>query len=218
MTSSQVRFAARFALRNSVGIIVTTIVLVPLFSIINRLFDGTWYVNWRLMASVSAVLTFLIFAFFFAAQLLESSSEESRERQSQLFFPGVMWVRGLYLMSIVMGLGLMAGTYKEGDPWWDVMIPIVFVFLGFFAWPRAIEISGNEIRQHRIYFGYKRISFGEIERVASDPSRNETIIFGKNGERIVHTMMHAQRERFNQQLESSTGKCIYSVGDLGGTL
>lgn len=166
------------------------------------------------MLSVSAVSTLLFFAFFFVAQLLEFWREDTWERQSQSVFPAVMWVRGICLASIVMGLGLMVGTYREGDSPWIVLTPVVFVFLGFFAWPRAIEISENDIRQHRIFFGHKRISFQEIERAVSDPARNETIVFGNNGERIVHTMLHIQQALFNERLESLTAKHIYTVGDL----
>jgi hypothetical protein len=214
MPSSHVRLAALLALRNSIGVILTTLALVPVISIINRIFDGTWHVNWRLMLAVSGLLTAVFFAFCFITQLLEFASEETRERQLLFVFAGIMWVRGIYLAGIVLGFVLAAGTYKEGDPWWDVAIPTAFIFLGFLAWPRAIEICENEVRQRRIFFGLKRIPFREIETVVSDPTRNEAVVFGRNGLRIVHTKMHVQRERFIQQLNSFAGKDTISVGDL----
>jgi hypothetical protein len=215
MTQFEVRVAALLALRNSIGILIATMLLVPVDSVINRIFDGTWYVNWRLMLTVSGILTVLFFSFFFLAQVLEASTHGHRERTRKLVFPAVMWLRGIYLIAIVMGLCVMVGEYHEGDPSWIVMLPAAFVLIGFFAWPRAVEISDNEVQQHRIFFGFKRIHFREIERLVYDPARNEVVVFGKSGNRITHTMMHVDGERFMEQLESLTGKRVYSVGDVG---
>jgi hypothetical protein len=211
---SQVRFAALLALRKSIRIILTTLLLVPTSSVINRIFSGTWYVNWRLMVTVSAILTFLVFVFFFVTELLEFATEEARERQLRFIFPAVMWLRGIYLVSILMGFTVMAGEYREGDPWGIVVLPLVFVFLGFFAWPRAIELTESQIRQRRTLFGFKQIRFSDIESVVCDAGRNEIVIFGKNKDAIVHTTMHVDGERFLQRLKSLTGKNAYSVGDL----
>jgi hypothetical protein len=135
---SQVRYASLAALRKSIGIILTTLLLIPPSSVINRIFSATWYVNWRLMVTVSAILPFLVFTFFFVTELLEFATEEARERQLRFVFPGAMWLRGIYLGAILMGFTAMAGEYKEGDPWAIVVLPLVIVFLGFFAWPRAL--------------------------------------------------------------------------------
>jgi hypothetical protein len=213
LNSSKVCLAARFALRNSLGIIVTTILMVPAISVIHRVFDKTWYVNWRLMVSISAILTILFFTLFFVTQILEFSTEERREQTKQLVFPGVMWLRGIYLAAIAMGIVLIVGMYKEGDPWWDVVGAVVFVLLGFFAWPRTIEITENEIRQRRFLLGWKRIRYGEVERVVSDTQRNEAVVFGKASERIVHTMMHVDREKFIERVASITGKSAVVVGN-----
>jgi hypothetical protein len=215
MNSTNIRSAAVLALRTSLPVFLSVIALLPLASIINRVFDGTWSVNWRLMLTVSGILTGIIFAFLFFAQLLEYSAKEHRRLAQRMVFPAAMWLRGLYLTSIVMGFGLMAGTYSEGDPLWVVVTPVCFVFLGFFAWPRAIRITDSAIRQRRALFGFKEIQLDEIESVAYDASSGETIVFGKNGTRIVHTSMHVDGERFADKLQSATGKDEYLVGDLG---
>jgi hypothetical protein len=212
MESFKVRIAAISALRSSLGILLTTIAMVPALSIIHRVFNGTWYVNWPLMLSVSGILTGCFFSFFFIAQLLEISTASRREWDRQLIFPGVMWVRGIYLLSILMEFTIMVGTYKEGDPWWDVVLPFGFVLLGFFAWPRTIQISEVEIRQRRPLLDLKRIAYGEVENIIFDTVSKEAIVLGKNGEKIVHTMMHADKERFIKQVESLTGKEVIIVG------
>jgi hypothetical protein len=215
MNSTNVRSAAVLALRMSLPAFFSAIAVVPLASIVNRVFDGTWSVNWRLMLSVSGILTGIIFAFLFFAQLLEYSAKEHRRLAERMVFPAAMWLRGLYLACIVLGFVLMAGTYSEGDPLWVVVTPVCFVFLGFFAWPRAIGITDSAIMQRRVFFGFKEIRLGEIESVAYDAASGEMIVFGKNGTRIVHTAMHVDGARFAEKLQSATGKDEYLIGDLG---
>jgi hypothetical protein len=212
MSSTKIRSAAWAALRISLLIFGSAVLMLPLFSVVRSVFDGTWSVPWRMMLTVSGILAGLIFAFSFLAQVFEVSAQNYRERNARLVFPAAMWLRGVCLGSIVMALGLMAGTYSEGDPWGIVALPVLFVFLGFFAWPRAVEITDRAVRQRRVLFGSKEILLGEIESVVCDPSGNETIVFGKNGNRIVHTAMHVDGERFVERLGSLTGKSSNFVG------
>jgi hypothetical protein len=215
MDSSKIRSAARLALRISLPTFVSAMLMLPLIAVVNRIFNGTWSVPWRMMLILSSILTGLVLTFLFLAQVLESFAKEQRRLAQRMVFPAAMWLRGLYLTCIVMGFGLMAGTYSEGDPLWVVVTPVCFVFLGFFAWPRTIEITERAIRQRRVFFGFKEIQLEEIESVAYDAAKGETIVFGKNGTRIVHTAMHVDGERFAEKLQSASGKDEYLVGDLG---
>jgi hypothetical protein len=151
-----------------------------------------------------------LFFFFFITDLLEFSAEASRERNRQSIFPAVMWLRGIYLLSIAMGFTIMIRMYREGDPWWEVLLPFGFVLLGFFAWPRTIQITEVDIRRRRPFLGWKRIALGEIESTVFDVTRGETVVFGKNGIRVAQTMMHVDTERF---IESMTGKEIALLGE-----
>jgi hypothetical protein len=170
--------------------------------------------NWQSIIIASAMLMSLVVAFFFVTGLLESATRKARDRQQRFVFPAVMWLRGVYLGSILMGLVVMAGTYREGDSWGIVILPLVFVLLGFFAWPRAIEITESQIRQRRALFGFKQIRFSDIQSVVCDPGRNEIVIFGRNKDAIVHTKMHVDGEKFLRRINSLTGVNAYSVGDL----
>ena len=108
----------------------------------------------------------------------------------------------------------MVGMYKEGDPWWDVVLPFGFVLMGFFGWPRAIQITQFEIRQRGSLFALRRIAYGEIESVFCGALGSEAVVFGKNGVRIVHTVMHSDRERFVEQVKSIERKEVIIVGAI----
>jgi hypothetical protein len=73
------------------------------------------------MLSISGILTGCFFSFFFITQLLEFSATSKREREGQLIFPGVMWLRGVYLLSHPDGIHDNGGMYKEGDPDWTLL-------------------------------------------------------------------------------------------------
>src|SRR5271169_901065 len=104
MNWTKLRVAAILALRNSIGILLAAIVLLPAISILNRIFDGTWNVDWRSMLGVSSILTGCVFSFFFIAELLEFWTAEKREESNRSVFPGVMWIRAICLLCIVIGI------------------------------------------------------------------------------------------------------------------
>jgi hypothetical protein len=214
MFSVKVRFAGLTALRSSLGIFLTALLTVPFASFMHRMFDGSWYVDWRLMLSVSGILTLCFFSFSFVTQLLEFQTSESRERRGRLVFPGLVWIRGVYLGGIVLGITLMVGTYREGDPPWDTALPFLFVLLGVLPWPRAIEITDSEVRQRWWFFVYRRIQFADIQSIVNDPSRDEAVVFSKTGKAIVHSAQHADRERFLEELENLSHRPEYEIGKL----
>lgn len=193
---------------------ISTAVVVSVVSVINKFFHGTWYVNWRIALSVSAILTLLLLAFWLVTQFLERVTAEARERNECLVFPAAMWLRGVYLVGILLGITIIWGMYREGDRGWVLATPSFMIFIGFFAWPRAIRISNGEVRQRRVLFGTKRIPFEEIEQVVFDEFVSQAVVFGKNGTNIVHSENHVQQEEFIHQLKQLTHKRVISRGDL----
>lgn len=212
MTLLNIRSAAIRAFAGSIGILFTAVLLIPVFAIINRVFDGSWRVNWHLTVSVAAVLTALWFTFLFISQLLEDFTEAKRHEAGNRIFPGSMWIRGISSGCILLGIVTVIGSYREDDARWAVALPFVFVLLGFVTWPRAIEIANNEIRQRGRFFNTRILPSNEIESATFDPSRREIAVFGRNGTRIVHTLMHADGVQFIKGVEALTGKKVAILG------
>jgi len=210
MDSYNFRAAALLAAR----IFLTTVLMVPLVSVINRVFRGTWAVNWRLMLSVYAVLVSLGLAFWLVTQFLERVTTEDRARNGVLVFPAAIWLRGVYLVGILLGITIIVGMYREGDRGLILATPSFLILIGFFAWPRAIRISNGEVRQRGALFGTKRIPFKEIEQIVSDEFSGEIVVFAKNGTNIVHTAMHIQQKEFIHQLKHLSRGRVNSVGEL----
>jgi len=214
MFSPKVRFAALSALRSSLRIFLTALLVVPFASLMHRVFDGSWYVDWRLMLWLSGLLTMGFFCFSSFTQLLEFEAAESRERRGLLVFPGLVWIRGLYLGVILLGIITGVGTYREGDPLWVTALVSLFVLLGVLPWPRAIEITDNEVRQRWWFFVYRRIPFADIQSIVNDPSRDEALVFNRSGKAIVHSPQHADRERFLEELQRRSHHAEDDIGAL----
>ncbi len=155
---------------------------------------------------IFGVLAGICYSFFFVTAQLDKWTAEKRERNSRLIFPGVMWLRGLYLCCIVLAIVLMIGMYREGDRGGTLYVPIAFVFLRYFPWPRAISLDGVAVRKRNAFLRLTSIPYNEIESVVFDAQRGETVVFGKNGKSIVHSNMHVGVESFITQLELITGK------------
>jgi hypothetical protein len=209
--SSRIRLAAIKALRICLGILLTVVLLVAVDLIVRLVFHVRWLASLRLAILSSGIVTGCVFLFFFLAELLEDSAAARREHSQSLVFPAVMWLRGVYLSAIVMGFTIMVGMYREGDSWKQaIFLPLSFVLLGYFPWPRAVRITESDVRQRGPFLNLRRIPFPEIESI--DAGGGEVVVYGKNGARIVHSAMHADTDRFIEQMEARTGKEVTFPG------
>jgi hypothetical protein len=212
MISTRYRLAALLALKRGVLILLTTGLMIAVKSLLNRLFDGTWAVNWRAVLAVASILAVLFFLFFLVTGVLEVRREEKSERNLNKEFPAAMWLRGIYLVGIVIGLVCAVGMYREGDSWRWQTIPAIFVLIGYIPWPRAIRITETEIRQARAFGPARAIPVSEIERAAHDPGNGMTTVFGHRQARITHTYLHVDPEGFIREIEQLTGKEVVMLG------
>ncbi|MBS1842036.1 MAG: hypothetical protein JSS69_01880 [Acidobacteria bacterium] len=212
MKTSKTRSAAVSALKLSLRVILTAVLVIPFVSLVNRAFGRAWAVNWRELLLIWGILAACIFLFVFVTGLLEFSAALRHRRNKDLIFPGVMWIRGVCLMGIALGLILMVAMYREGDGWWLVALVSGFVFLGVFAWPRAIRITDSALCQRSNLFLMKRIVRGEIEDVVYDPSSQEIVVNGKDGARIVHTESHSDGARFMSAMKTFSRKETVVLG------
>jgi hypothetical protein len=209
VTSIKIRLAALIAFRNSASIFISTLLFVPVSALINRIFHDSWYVNWRLMLTISGTLTCIFFTFFFVSQAIDDRADVKGEQQiGNEVFRGVAWLRGIYLFGIVMGSVLVVGAYRENDPTWIVITPVAFILLGIIPWPRAIQVRNGEIRQRDALFRIRIIPSGEIESASFDPTSGDTMVFGKNGTKIVHSNLHLSTELFIEEVERLSNKKV----------
>jgi hypothetical protein len=213
MSIERLRPAAIRAFRNSIALFLVALAIIPFRLLMNGIFDHIWRVNWSEILVVSGILTAILFCFWFFSQLLEFAMAGRRVRVKHMVFPAAMWLRGLYLFSILMGIGLPLGMYHEGDRGWVLYAPILFVLLGYFSWPRAIRFEDGYIQTRHAFFRVTRIPYAEISRITVDRSRGEVAVLGNNGERIVHTNMHVDGARLVKYLRKLTGKSATTLGE-----
>jgi hypothetical protein len=194
--------------RVALQILVTVALLIPVGSVLNRVFEGTWYVDWRLMLSVGAILAGALLIFFAITDVVDSHSRAKQIHGQRIVFVGVTWIRCTNAAAILMGIAISVGSYREGAEWWIVVLSAAFCLLGYLPWPRAIQISDGEIRQTDWLFRTKRIPLTDVLVAGSDLSTGHTTVFGRNGVRIIHTSNHLGMERFVEELRQRTGKWV----------
>jgi hypothetical protein len=132
----------------------------------------------------------------------------------QLTFRGPLWLRALYLLTIVMGVVMIVGMYREGDRGFALYIPLVFILVGYFAWPRAVHLDDGEIRKRDAFLRLTRIPRAEVASVVLDTSSGKLVVFGKSGQRIVYGNFDDGGERLMEQLEIASGKETTVMGGL----
>lgn len=124
----------------------------------------------------------------------------------RLIFRGALWLRSLYLFTILMGVVTFVGMFREGDRGFALYIPLIFILLGYLAWPRAIRLDNEEICKRDALFRSTRIRRGEIASVVLDRSTGELVVFGQNGKRIAYNNFGDGGVKMMEQLEVLTGK------------
>ncbi len=208
MRSSTTKYAATFALRMTAGILITAATTIIISSLLNRLVYGTWYVNWVLRLEAAGALTAILFALFFSAQVAEKWAAEKRKRNNHLVFPGMMWIRGIYLACVVIMIAILVGSYRQGERGGTLAFPVAIILLAYFAYPRSIRLDEVSVSQRGLLLWRAKIAYKDVEQIVFEVRRNEVTVFGKRGNRIAHTMMYVDKQRLMEQLKTVTGRSI----------
>jgi hypothetical protein len=209
MVSPKTKLALFIAFRGGLQIALTIPIVAVLRAIVGRIFESDWNIDWGLLATMTSVFAGGWFVFSFVTQVMDDRAEEQREQATgHLRFPGETWIRAVYSATMLMGVGLAIGTYREGDPLWMSVLSLGFVAMGLIGWPHAVEFRDGEIRQRSRFFRVKAIPYVAIKSAASSPSTGETLVFGQDGTIITHTKEHASRIQFIDYLKQVTGKGV----------
>lgn len=202
MNSARIRIRVQLAVKRFTGLRSSRIPAIASLSIINHAFKEPRSFGLLSRLTHAAALVGLVIAFFVVAQLLEKAGVEQRKRDGWKVFPGAMWLRGIYLVTISIGIAMMVGMYREGDRWWVVSMPVLLILLGYIPRPRAIKISHAEIRQGRPFRSALRIPVREMESASLDPGSGVVMVFGRNGTQLSTALTTSTARNLSKRLKS----------------
>jgi hypothetical protein len=97
--------------------------------------------------------------------------------------------------------------YVQHEPIWIQLAPWTAVIFLFKAWPRAIRLDDEGLKQRTLFGRLKRIRYSEIEDV-SYLMTEETLIVCGAGVQIEHGRLHQHVDELARLLEERTGKSV----------
>jgi hypothetical protein len=202
----QVRLSAISGIQSAFQILFVVVAMIPVRFIISWIFDRHATVDWKASLIVGCSITTLWYIAVCVSTFADLRREAARGRKPRQTFPASAFLTGLYGIAVVFSAAIAIGTHREGDPIWIQVLPLVFVFIAFYGWPRTIHSDEKAIWQ-RTRFGLKRvIPYDEVLAVAY--AQGTTTVTGQQAT-IEHTQYHAGAEQFQSVVSRRSGKQIY---------
>jgi hypothetical protein len=87
------------------------------------------------------------------------------------------------------------------------LLPLGFVALAFYGWPRTITCTETTVSQRTLFGWKKQIPYRSVEAISVDCD-GTTAVLGA-GTTIEHTRYHLDADAFREVVSRRSGKPIY---------
>lgn len=206
-TALELRLSLWRAALSSLQILLTALLIVPVASLLNRLFRGTWRIDWMMLLIVPAIISAIWFLGVFVSSFADLRAEEHREQQDLPVFPANNFIRGVFVGGALLAVALSWGLYREHDHLAYQLIPFGLLLVGWFGWPRAIHFYRDSVGQRSLWGQMRRIQYKDVQYISYISADGNTVVAGPDLE-IVHTGEHADKELFHSVIEEKAGKTV----------
>lgn len=201
-----IRASALSGVQPALQIVLVTVALIPVRIILNRVLESDAAVDWKLSLVVGGSIALMWYVGVCASTFVDIRCEIAHGRQLRQSFPATAFIAGLYGVAVLFSAVMAIGMYRENDPAWLQLIPLSFVLIAFYAWPRTIHIDESGVWQ-RSRFGRKtRLNYSDV--IALSYSDCTTTVTGSSGI-IEHTQYHAAGSRFVGLVSKRSNREVY---------
>lgn len=202
----QARLSAISGIQSTLQILFVMVVMISVRIIMHWIFNDHAVIDWKTSLIVGCSIAAMWYTAVCVSTFADLRREVVRGRSSRQSFPANAFLTGLYGLTLVFSAAIAIGTHREGDPIWIQLLPLIFVFIAFYGWPRTIH-SDEKCVWQRTRLGLKRtISYDEVLSVAY--MQGTTTVTGKHAT-IEHTQYHAGADRFQRVVSRRSGKKIW---------
>jgi hypothetical protein len=192
-------------LPSALQILFVTVAMIPVHAIINWVFYRNATVDWKTSLVVGSSIALMWYIGVCVSTYVDIRRAVERGREFRQSFPASAFAAGIYGVSVLFSGVMSIGMYREGDPVWIQLIPLAFLLIAFYGWPRTIHCDERGIWQ-RSRFGLKTlIPYGDV--LAVTQSQGTTTVSGTEGS-IEHTQYHADAGQFQRVTAKRTGKPV----------
>jgi hypothetical protein len=202
----ELRASALAGYRSALRVVAFTLLWVPIGALINVIFDHEAKTNWKLSLEVGGTLAVLWYGVTFFSTLFDLRKQGQSETARNPSFPASSFLSGLCGVTAIFSVWLIWGLHSEGDPVWLQLLPLAFLGIAFFAWPRTIHCDQESVWQRDRWGRKKNIPYNEIQSISG--AGGTTTVLGPKAV-IEHTSQHIDPESFRHAVSLRSGKPIY---------
>ena len=200
----QIRYSASGALRAALTLAIFTVIMIPVRSLIDSVLHQQFALKWKEPVLVGGILTAVWFGAEFLSTLCDLLRHDRIQAASLPSFPAGSFIAGLYGFTLLMSLSMMIGMYREGDSWKFQLIPVAFMAIAFYGWPRTIHCDEHSIWQRNLWGGKKMLPYDEVKVICTNAEGTTAVIGHKTT--IEHTQYHADFDSFRRIVCNRSGK------------
>jgi hypothetical protein len=200
----QIRYSASAAFRAALILAIYTVIMIPVRSLIDSILHQQIELKWKEPVLVGGILTAVWFVAEFLSTLCDLLRHDRIQAASLPSFPAGSFIAGLYGFTLIMSLSMMIGMYSEGDSWKSQLIPLAFMVIAFYGWPRTIHCDEHSIWQRNLWGRKKTLAYEEIKVICTNAEGTTAVIGHKTI--IEHTQYHADFNSFRRIICKRSGK------------
>jgi len=145
-----IRESALEGFRVALHVLLGAVLIFPFQAAINFVFGNDTWPDWHLPAFLALAFASIWFVFMFVTTLLDLRKEDRVGKARRPTFSAPGFASGIYGITAVVSLGLIVGLHREGDPAWMQFMPLIFVALAFYGWPRTIHCNETAVSQRNL--------------------------------------------------------------------
>jgi drug/metabolite transporter superfamily protein YnfA len=205
----QLKLSAAVALRPALRSLLAALLMIPLTAFILLVLGDDQQVDWSASAAVGGVLGSIWFLAVFLSTLADLRKQDGISAASKRSFPAQSFYSSLYGLCVIGSAWLILALHREKDPVWMQLLPLVFVALAFFGWPRTITCTETTVSQRTLLGWKKRIPYVSVDAISVDSSGTTTVLGA--GKTIQHTQCHLDPGAFREAVSRRSGKPIYGA-------
>lgn len=206
-TVQQVRQSAAVAFRSALQVILVIALTLPFQVLIGVFFDKKINTDWKLALKVGGTIASIWYLVTFTSTLVDFRKYDRINAARAPSFPATSFLTGLYGLTAIVSLALIKGLNAEGDPMWLQLLPLVFVGIAFYAWPRTIHCAELSVWQRDRWGRKTDIPYQSIQAISVSPGGTTTVLGSEVT--IEHTPQHVDAESFRHFVSSRSAKPIY---------
>ncbi|MEP7365904.1 MAG: hypothetical protein ABI972_21830 [Acidobacteriota bacterium] len=206
MLWNQTKASARAAIAVSLPVLFSFLVLVPFTAMLDLLNSRSPQLEVEMPAQIAALFATGTFVITFVSTFRDLRKIGQIDEAREPSFTPTTFATGIYGFTLVGSLWGIYGLKRDGEPTWLLLIPVAFLALAWYGWPRTIQCKESFVSQRSLWLRNKRISYSAIEAISI--WHDGTTIVIAPGVSIEHTPYHIDPEMFRYIVSKRSGKPV----------